>query len=764
MTDTAPRSQRSSSSGDTAASFAEWLPNLSDKDLTELLRLRPDLAVPPPPVLDVLARRAEQRSSVIRAADSLTALHFGVIDVLAALGAEHSPVPFSALAATLTRRVKQRELKAVVAQLRERALVWGPDAALRLVAAATATLPWRLGHVLDDAFPLDADAIGTALANLSPAEKNLLETLAGSSPLGRTRDAAPGTDPDRPVQRLLTAHLLRWIDDETVELVHEVRQVLRGEVIYDPASLQPPEVSTTALATADVNAAAAGEALELIRHGEDVLVALGTAPAPALRAGGLGVRELKRLAKTTGMEETRLGLVVEVLAAAGLIAAGLPDPPPADQGENYWAPTTIADGWLNAPTATRWHALAGAWFEMARMPWFIGQRDQSDKPIAALSEECRSPTAPEDRRAILSVLADLPAGTAVPAAQASAVLAWQRPRWAARLRATSVEKTLHEAAAMGLVARGAISSPGRALVHGGDAEAEMAQILPKPIDYVLVQADLTVVAPGPLPADLLDRVTLLADLESAGAASMYRISESSIRRALDAGMSAAEIHALFETHSRTTIPQSLTYLVDDVARRHGRLRAGVASSFLRCEDPALLAEVLASPVAESLALRALAPTVAISQAPLRTVLDELRQAGFAPAGEDSSGTLVDLRPRGARVPARRARPTRTRTLHAPDAEQRTSMVTAMRAGDRAAATVAGASTSGPTGANLVRALSAAARGRTSVTIGYVDAQGVATHRIVDPIGVGSGQLEAFDPASGGVRTFTLHRITSVTPS
>ncbi|QNG17676.1 DNA-binding protein [Rhodococcus triatomae] len=767
MTDTAPRPERPRGTRQPAANLAEWLSGRSDDELADLLRLRPDLAVPPPATVAVLAGRAEQRTSVMRVADGLTSLHFSVIELLALERAEEAPVTFDVLRDAVNGRVPVKELRRVLDMLRARALVWGDDTGLRLVPAATSALPWRVGRAIDGATTLGEDEIVAALERIEPAERNLLDTLAGSSPLGRTRDAAPGTPPDRPVQRLLAAQLLRWIDDDTVELPHEVGQVLRGEVAYDPASLRPPPVRTTHHKPADVNAAAAGEALELIRHGEDVLAALGASPAPVLRAGGLGVRELKRLVKATGIDETRLGVVVEILVAAGLVAAGPPDPPVSDTGDSYWAPTTAADSWLNASTAHRWYTLAGAWYEMPRMPWFIGQRDSADKPIAALSEEGRAPSAPEDRRAILSVLAELEPGDAVPPADVSVSLSWQRPRWSSRLRTRSVENTLHEAAAVGLVARGALSSPGRALLHGGDTEAQMAQVLPDPIDYVLVQADLTIVAPGPLTADLLDRVTLVADIESAGAASMYRISEDSIRRALDAGMTAAEIRALFGTHSRTPVPQSLTYLVDDVARRHGRLRAGVASSFLRCEDPALLAEVLASPVAEALALRALAPTVAVSQAPLRAVLEELRAAGFAPAGEDSSGALVDLRPRGARVPVRRNRSGRTRAVATPDAEQLASMVRTMRAGDLAADTgkTSGIRSDGSraSSAATVAMLATAARNRTSVAIGYVDAQGVAMHRIVDPIGVGGGQLEAFDPGTGAVRRFTLHRIISVRP-
>ena len=138
---------------------------------------------------------------------------------------------------------------------------------------------------------------------------------------------------------------------------------------------------------------------------------------------------------------------------------------------------------------------------------------------------------------------------------------------------------------------------------------------------------------------------------------VYRISEPSIRRALDTGRTASELHALFARHSKTPVPQGLTYLIDDVARRHGQLRVGMAASFVRCEDPALLAQAIAAPALPSSWTSALlAPTVAVSQAPIAEVLAALRTAGFAPAAEDSSGTIVDIRVRGARVPAPRPPP------------------------------------------------------------------------------------------------------------
>jgi hypothetical protein len=149
-----------------------------------------------------------------------------------------------------------------------------------------------------------------------------------------------------------------------------------------------------------------------------------------------------------------------------------------------------------------------------------------------------------------------------------------------------------------------------------DVIAAMEKVLPAPIDHFLLQADLTVIVPGPLERDLADQLASVATVESAGAAMVYRISEASIRRALDSGRTASELHALFNRHSKTPVPQGLTYLIDDVARRHGQLRVGMAQSFVRCEDAALLAQAVAAPAAELLEMRLLAPTVAVSQAPI----------------------------------------------------------------------------------------------------------------------------------------------------
>ncbi|WP_042908124.1 helicase-associated domain-containing protein, partial [Mycobacterium avium] len=245
-------------------------------------------------------------------------------------------------------------------------------------------------------------------------------------------------------------------------------------------------------------------------------------------------------------------------------------------------------------------------------------RGPDGKPYGALTDALYSTAAPLDRRLLLGMLSELPPGAGVDATSASAALIWRRPRWAKRLQPEPVADLLREAHALGLVGRGAISTPARALLEeDADPQAAidaMSRALPKPVDHFLVQADLTVVVPGPLQRDLAEELATVATVESAGAAMVYRVSEQSIRHALDIGKTRDWMHAFFADHSKTPVPQGLTYLIDDVARRHGQLRIGMAASFVRCEDPALLAQAVAAPAAEDVALRTLAPTVAVSPA------------------------------------------------------------------------------------------------------------------------------------------------------
>ncbi|GAB5002118.1 helicase-associated domain-containing protein [Mycobacterium avium] len=737
--------------------LGSWLAELSDERLIRLLELRPDLAQPPPGSIAALAARAQARQSIKAATDDLDFLRLAVLDALLVLQADVQPVPTAKLLALIGERAAETEILDALDDLRQRVLVWG-DGALQVAADAGSGMPWHPGQVILEDSSRSAEQIAALIDDLDPAQLDVLEKLLEGSPMGRTRDAAPGAPADRPVPQLLAMGLLRRLDAETVILPRHVGQVLRGEQ-PGPLQLSAPDPVVSTTTAEDADAAAAGAVIDLLRELDVLLETLSAAPVSELRSGGLGVREVKRLSKTTGIDEQRLGLILEVAAAAGLIASGMPDPEPATGEAPYWAPTTAADRFAALSTAERWQLLAGSWLDLPGRPALIGGRGPDGKPYGALTDALYSTAAPLDRRLLLGMLSDLPPGAGVDATSASAALIWRRPRWAKRLQPEPVADLLREAHALGLVGRGAISTPARALLEeDADPQAAidaMARALPKPVDHFLVQADLTVVVPGPLQRDLAEELATVATVESAGAAMVYRVSEQSIRHALDIGKTRDWMHAFFADHSKTPVPQGLTYLIDDVARRHGQLRIGMAASFVRCEDPALLAQAVAAPATEDVALRTLAPTVAVSPAPIGEVLAALRAAGFAPAAEDSTGAIVDVRPRGARVATPQQRRA-YRPVRRPNTESLHAVVAVLR---RVTAAPFGNVRVDP--ALTMTLLQRAAKEQDTLVIGYLDAAGVATQRVVSPISVRGGQLVAFDSASGRLRDFAIHRITSV---
>jgi Helicase conserved C-terminal domain len=733
--------------------LGSWLADLPDERLIRLLELRPDLAQPPPGSVAALAARAQARQSIKAATDDLDFLRLTVIDALLVLHGDTAGVPVAKLLTLIGERAAEADVAGALEDLRERALVWG-DSEVRVAADAGSALPWHPGQVTLEDESRTEEQIAELIEGLDDPEFLVLDKLVEGSPMGRTRDAAPGAPPDRPVPRLLAMGLLRRIDAETVILPRQVGHVLRSEQ-FGPVELVAPNPVISTTTAADVDAAAAGAVIDMLRELDVILETFSAAPVAELRSGGLGVREVKRLAKSTGIDDARLGLILELAAAAGLIASGMPDPQPPDGEGPHWAPTAAADRFAETSTAERWHLLATTWLDLPARPSLIGTRGPDAKPYGALSDSVYSTAAPLDRRLLLSMLAELPPGSRVDEITASRALVWRRPRWVKRLQPVPVANLLDEAHFLGLVGRGAISTPGRALLTGDDIVETMSRALPEPIDHFLVQADLTVVVPGPLERGLAEELAAVATVESAGAAMVYRVSEASIRHALDIGKTADSLHALFDRHSKTPVPQGLMYLIDDVARRHGRLRIGMAAAFVRCEDPTLLAHALAAPAAEQLQLRLLAPTVAISQAPIAEVLTALRDAGFAPAAEDSTGTIVDVRSRGARVPTPQQRRPQ-RPMPRPSRETLSAIVAVLR--KVSAAPFANVKV-GP--AVAMSLLQRAAQEGARMVIGYVDAAGVATQRVVSPVAVVGGQLVAFDSASGRAREFAIHRITSV---
>ena len=771
-------------------------------------------------------------------------------------------------------------LPATVALLRERALVWGGEDRLRLVRTARELLapsashssptglgpsvaeatsgmsPGRIQAILTAAgLPHTHDAVSAvaALSALFADRERVAELLEGAPEASReVLTRLVWGPPYGQVTAEPAAHL-RWLLDRglllpttpgTVVLPREAALSLRGGRAHRVPEPTRPQVAVAAERKPQVvDAAAGGQALAALDTVEELLRSWDEGGPAVLRAGGLSIRDLKRTAAVLEVPEPVAAFWVELAYAAGLIASdgGYVEEHhdrhdrPDDDGEGYedeetrdartrrrsgeaehYAPTPEYDAWRDLPPADRWAWLLEAWLPGTRTPGLIGGRDGRDRTLSALGPGLDRSPAPEVRRRVLELMAELEPGQAPDPATLLERLRWERPLRSAgprreqpeppragvrpaygggvapndpeALRTKLTEWALLEAEMLGVTGRGALATHGRALLGtegrsegagsgttaAGSARATvvaalLAPLLPEPLDHVLLQADLTAVAPGPLVRPLAEALGVLADVESKGGATVYRFTPGSVRRALDAGRSATELHAFLDRHSRTPVPQPLTYLIDDVARRHGLLRVGAASSYVRCDDESVLDEILADRRATALRLRRLAPTVVAAQADPRTLIEGLRAMGFAPAAESAEGDVMIARPHAHRTPPRTPPAPVPDGPPAPDATLLTAAVRAVRAGDRAATAPrkgtpeaeapGGLPRTSP--ADTLATVQAAAMTGESVWIGHVNAEGAASQRLLAPLRVEGGYVTGYDHTADEVRTYALHRITGV---
>jgi hypothetical protein len=462
----------------------------------------------------------------------------------------------------------------------------------------------------------------------------------------------------------------------------EVVVAVRGADWHAPFAPEPPPVEWVPVDPATVRRTADAAGARAVRVVADALRLFAETPLALLKNGDVGARELRRLAKAVDLPTEECRLLLALTHHTGLAAHGKPGFATTDDGLEW---LDLAPGRALAVLVRGWASLPDIPTDAAGLPW---------APVVA-------PAVVHLRRATLSLL-DV-AGHAAPAddEQLLAAVRWRSPvalgyriggadareePWAdgehdlhggedsedvdavlAADAAATLRAVLAEARFAGLIGAGALSPVGAAVLSGAGVdglEEALGPGLGASEDSVVVQADLTATVLGHPSARLTAVLDGAADRESRSTATVWRFSAASVRRAFDAGHTADDVVAELSAVSRTELPQALTYLVRDVARQHGRLRAGAALSYLRSDDPGLLAEVAADRRLRRHGLRLLAPTVLVSDTPVADLVTALRAAGHGPVEETADGTPVLRRP-APLAPA--GKPSRTRGRPAPRA-------------------------------------------------------------------------------------------------
>lgn len=640
------------------------LHGLTEERLAALGAARRDLTAEPlPGTLTQLANRMVTGESLLVACAGLSRAEMQLAEVVAALGDGWTVARAAALIAVPPN---DSALTTAIARLSELTLIWpvrggfagahleeiwprplelGPAAAqllgdmsvpeLRKLADEFGVAAGRLKRDLVSAVAewlSDADNVRAVLTAASPADRRRLRALADELPDWHGVQDLP------------------WAVDHGLllpagwgrggQMPREVALVMRGEDFRAPFDGEPPAFAATTVDPEAVARDAAAAVTETLAAVTALLEAIGRAPVSLLKTGGLGIRELRRLAKDAGQDEARTRFVVELATAGGL----------AHADEDGLTPADIYDGFAAEEPGERLMALIEDWLAMPACP--LAPARPGEPAERALYWD------PEEEALLITLRSGLLRtierltgdGQAITGEILAAQFAWQLPVMAESAGNDFdrfVAGIWREAHALGLLARGTPTRLCRLLLADRPDEARevAATMVPAARATVVLQNDLTAVVTGTPSAALLSLLDRVADPESRSGAWTWRFSPASVRRAFDGGAGATELlERLGAVAEGGRLPQVLSYLVEDVARRHGRVRVQPAGCCLCSDDEALLTEILHTRSLASLRLVRLAPTVLASAEPEAKTLAALRAAGFAPSG---TGAVE-------RIPQRRA--------------------------------------------------------------------------------------------------------------
>lgn len=707
-------------------SLADELRSRSDDEIAALFTSRPDVTSPLPSDMAALAARCNSMPSLMRARDNLNKWQFDILTVACSL-----IEPFSAIE---VMSITSKDSKKVLDQLWGRALIYKDGAKYRIPANLRTLIgEWPAGLGPSSSRPFD-------MSELDAGPKDALAVLqrfVWGPPMG----AIDVKRANKTVQWLLEKNFLVAPNDSTLFLPREVAIALRGGKALQSMEQSAPEVTGAKRRAADCESAAIANISTILRWCEELAHNWSDEPPTALKSGGLGVRDLKRTAEHLGVEESCAAFVAELLYIAGLIVIDTDD---------SILPTHNFDLWLTKSPEERWENLATLWLVTSRVAGLIGRPDTK---LSALGPELDRPGITTLKQGALKAINALN-GIDPDIESLHKHMEWLSP---ARANADYLQWSLREAEWLGITGQGAISPFGRALLDG--TETGINKALPKPVEHILLQADNSAIAPGPLTLELSNMMGTIADIESRGGATVFRFSESSIRRGLDHGHTGEFIIDFLKKSSKTTVPQPLEYLINDTARRHGKLRVGQANSYIRCEDEAVISQIIIDKRLDDLAIRKIAPQVLVSEVDSAHLVSALREAGYLPALENATGILLSA----PTVRRSKSRPKPPRTLvefSAPNPGIITAAVRAIRAGEKA---TSHKSRDIPrTSANeTLELLHQYIDEGTTLTIGYADTNGGVSNRVIDPISISLGTLVAKDHGTGEVIQFKIPRITGV---
>lgn len=453
---------------------------------------------------------------------------------------------------------------------------------------------------------------------------------------------------------------------------------------------------------ANLEATAGIHAFEATQMTTELILELESRMMREMGKSGIGLADVKRLAALTGKDFDYVRSVFDLTRSAELVASR----------DERWRLTALSNAWLELDQSGRWLVLANTWRAM------LGEY------------------------AIESVVERLLLGESLESA-----LRFTFPL--EKFTETSrFGKVISFAEIIGCSVEGHAPNWVLPLLKGEDSAALklLAQHLPKLTNRIIVQADLSVIAPGPLATEDERELRLLVETEQCSLASRYRLTPLSVSHGLESGRSADDLRATLTRLSGTALPQPVEYLISDVSKRIGRIRvledSKTGGSQILSAEPTLLTELVNDSRLKPYAITRLDSQALSSRFSAEVIYYGLREVGHLAVRVDGSGAILP--------------PRATIELETEAVAQRNfaEVVARLREADQRMS-------SSTDDDSVMRQITLAIKTKVKLEVTYVGQDEVERILLLEPIGVANGRLRARDRKADIERTLPIENIKGV---
>jgi hypothetical protein len=413
--------------------------------------------------------------------------------------------------------------------------------------------------------------------------------------------------------------------------------------------------------------------------------------------GSLGLPDIKRTSAHLGKSKEYVKTIFELAKVSGLVSAS----------EKRFQPTALADSWITASPKARWLILCEAWASM------LG--------VAGSKEVLTQLTAHKSKKLKDIIQISFPFSSLAPASR--------------------INRLAEMADQIGLSSAGSPASwLADVLAHKlAPAAKALESRLPAQQERIIIQADLSIITPGPLASSLEVQLRKFADTESIGLASSYRISPLSINCGLEEGLTENQIRALLQKLNGGLIPQPVDYLIRETAERFGRLKitSQQKGSLLTSSDELLAKQITMDSKLKPLMLEA-RPQGITSPLDAQALYHSLRENGYLAILVDETGKVI--------APS---------SVHksSNEAAMFLQQIERLRAQDVEMADAA------PT-SDMERKILLALKTKSTLQV-QINANGKIMDFLLEPIGIANGRLRARDRKADIERTLPVSAITSI---